>query len=258
MINNKKQEQKFKKMIISVKCKNWRQNDIQSEESDAEFYNGPRQKALERDKYTCQCCGFRAEKWQEVHHVNDDHSDNRISNLLTVCMFCHLTQHIGLAGMNKEATLIWLPEISQPDLHHIVRAALYIKKQSEGGDMGGRSGFPMRGGGSDLKDAKEINQTAEKFFNILKSRAALAEEYFGFSDPSELANILLNMEDSQYNKREEFLSGLRLLPLGKRVVNGQDKMGEIIDSWSRDTFDAMKPSIWSGLFSSASSLIKDN
>ena len=59
--------------------------------------------------WQCQCCGKRCYKpgerpenltcseWTadilQVHHLNHDTKDNRLSNLLSVCAACHLSLH---------------------------------------------------------------------------------------------------------------------------------------------------------------------
>ncbi len=63
----------LKPLFLSVKTLNWRMNDRHSQDADMEF-SRVRKKALERDAYTCRFCGFKNNKWQEVHHVNDDHA----------------------------------------------------------------------------------------------------------------------------------------------------------------------------------------
>src|SRR3546814_6683866 len=70
-----------------------------------------RKVVLERDNHACQFCGFRAAKWQEVHHLNDDHADNRPENLITACWFCHMVHHIGRVGLFDEGGLIYAPEL---------------------------------------------------------------------------------------------------------------------------------------------------
>lgn len=49
-----------------------------------------RQKILLRDDFTCRYCGFKAEKYQIVHHIDGNPADNRESNLQTVCPMCNL------------------------------------------------------------------------------------------------------------------------------------------------------------------------
>ena len=55
-----------------------------------------RQKILERDDFTCQYCGFKAEKWQIVHHIDGNPNNNNEQNLMVVCQMCNLVEHAGM------------------------------------------------------------------------------------------------------------------------------------------------------------------
>ncbi len=55
-----------------------------------------RQRILERDDFTCQYCGFKAEKWQIVHHTDGNPNNNSESNLMTICQMCNLIEHAGM------------------------------------------------------------------------------------------------------------------------------------------------------------------
>lgn len=236
---------------LSVKAKNWRMFDSDSEAADTEFAL-VRKKVLERDDYSCKMCGFKASKWQEVHHVNDDHSDNRKENLLTVCMYCHLCQHIGLAGRNQEAVLAWIPEIPQDRLHHIIRSVQVAKRWSENAMM-------ARGVKSDaIRQAQELADGASSLMAKLRERQMQAEERIGTSDPLEIANIMLSMPDDMYERRGEFLAGIRLLPLGIRKQGVEDMMPKIVDSWldAGGAYVNLRPSAWLGMFRSSIKNVK--
>jgi intracellular multiplication protein IcmJ len=239
----------FLPLVLSVKAANWRMNDENSEEADTEFRH-VRQQALERDKRTCQFCGFKAVKYQEVHHLNDDHADNRQENLVTACGFCHQVQHIGLAGKNKEAVLVWLPEVSQDKLHHLVRSILVATKWAEGVEKNKASRREV------TRAAIQIAEAAKSLEGKFKARTADAEKHFMTSDPSELGNILHQMGVEQpvlYDRRADFLTGLRLLPLGKRMQNGKDTMPDIINSWTEPggPYTGVRPTTWVTLLTNA-------
>jgi intracellular multiplication protein IcmJ len=228
-------------LLLSVKAANWRTTDDASGEADDEFAL-VRRKALQRDGYTCRFCTFKAPKWQEVHHLNDDHSDNRLPNLVTACMFCHLCQHIGLAGRNREATLAWIPEIPQDQLNHVMRAILVVERWAEQATV-------RREAPNMIDVAVRMAGSAKSMRSKLMEREADAERLFRTHDPSEMANALLAMPDSLYEKRGDFLKGLRLLPLGRREKGGVDKMPEIVDVWmgTGGSFAPLPPPTWVGI-----------
>ena len=66
---------------------------------DFERFGGNREKALERDLYTCQKCGVtHHQKKLEVHHIdkqgrNKKEQNHALNNLLVVCTSCHMRIH---------------------------------------------------------------------------------------------------------------------------------------------------------------------
>lgn len=220
-------------------------NDHGAAEADSEFRN-VRRTVLQRDDYKCRFCSFRALKWQEVHHRNNDHADNRPNNLVTACSFCHMVQHIGLAGKNNEAVLIWLPEIPQDRLHHIVRTILVANRWAEVTLSSPRRRPDI------INASKEMSDASRSLFAKLRDREEGAVRHIGTSNALELANILLSMPDEAYDKRADFLRGVRLLPLGKRQQEGEDIMPKVIDSWmdAGGPYGNLKPSTWIGLLRS--------
>lgn len=239
-------------LFLSVKTLNWRMNDRNSLEADSEFVRN-RKKALERDNHTCRFCGFRNMKWQEVHHFNDDHHDNRLDNLITTCPYCHMCQHIGLAGANKEAILIYRPEITQAQLHHLVRTAQVAERHYDSlKNETDANGAPKRS--PNLKIAAEAAEMAKALMSALKASAEGARQHLLTSDPVDLANAMLLMPDEAYAKRREFLSGIRLLPLGVRNQNSENIMTSMVDSWRTGgaPYSNLQPNTWKTLISSFS------
>jgi len=57
-----------------------------------------RRAVRERDNYTCQVCGKEFApngKQPHVHHIDYDKEDNNPSNLITLCIGCHMKTSIG-------------------------------------------------------------------------------------------------------------------------------------------------------------------
>ncbi len=225
-------------LYFSVKTKNWRMDDQNSESADAEFKN-VREKVVQRDKFTCAGCGFRSIKYQEVHHRDDDHANNDPKNLITACSFCHMVQHIGLAGMNKEAVIIWAPEFSQADIHHIVRNALVARRNYEivKKDMQAQTQI--------VKASRFVEEAATAIMNSLMDRMEEADNRLS-SDPSVVSDALMMLDDVVYDKRADFLTGFRLLPLGVRMRNGQNEMDKIVDGWleTGGPYNGLPPASW--------------
>jgi intracellular multiplication protein IcmJ len=235
-------------LFLSVKATNWRMNDRGAQEADLEF-QGARKKALDRDNHTCRFCGFRNNKWQEVHHFNDDHHDNRLENLITTCPFCHMCQHIGLAGARREAILIYRPELTQVQIHHLVRTALVADAHHESLKAEDQTGAPKRS--PNLKLAAEAAEMGKSLMAALRSSADGARGMLGTSDPVDLANAMMLLPDEAYARRRESLAGIRLLPLGVRNNGSENVMTTMIDSWRTGgaPYGNLLPNTWKTLIS---------
>ena len=154
-----------------------------------------REQILSRDKHTCVYCGFASEKYQDVHHLDGDHDNNIPENLVTACMFCHSTQHIGLCGKEGRGQLIWLPEMSQAALNHAVRwleLGPYAKPEV----------------------ISHINAPKESLMRFFESRIGVCVDKFGSADPSSLADHLMSLTDEMYERTVSIrLSPVRLFPV---------------------------------------------
>ncbi len=86
----------MKKLFPSFADPNTWRNNIQ-ERITREQWRKIRQKILERDNFTCQYCGFKAEKWQIVHHIDGNPNNNREDNLRVISQMCNLIEHAGMS-----------------------------------------------------------------------------------------------------------------------------------------------------------------
>ncbi len=192
IIEAKNMKEYKNKLILSSSRKSWQVSSSHGTESDKaniELWK----KIWSRDNHTCFFCGFKATRFQEVHHIDDRHSNNDPSNLTTVCSLCHQTFHLNTVSTTNGGKIIWLPEFSQQDLNHLCRAIFVAKEQS---------------------DENEIAEMWLSIYQSLESRTLIMDQYFhnGASDPGTFGQVLLNLEKELYNKREEFLYNFKLLP----------------------------------------------
>lgn len=74
---------------------------------------------LQRDQHTCRFCGWYCEEYQEVHHIDGDHTNHHADNLATICPLCHAAVHVGLTAAQGRARLIWEPRVPQHLLNHL-------------------------------------------------------------------------------------------------------------------------------------------
>ncbi|QHM90231.1 HNH endonuclease [Acetobacter pasteurianus] len=228
----RKTDQPLLPLILSVKAANWRMNDQDQDHADREFQK-IREKALQRDGYRCRFCNFFSRKFQEVHHKDDDHHNNTLDNLVTACFMCHSVQHIGLSGHMKESVLIWLPEISQAALNHLIRSCIVARFTCTETPLS-PPGTPPNRKIAPYADGGEILSAAESVMAALQDRSAEAAKLIGTSDPKELGSILQDIAIQRpdiYETRGEILNGIRLMNLGKKMSNDKDVLVEHVRAW---------------------------
>lgn len=246
-------------LILSAKREDWRMNDANSEDADAEFKTVKR-KVRERDQHRCRFCGFKqvkADYYMQVHHRNDDHHDNRPENLVTACMHCHAVQHIGLWGLQGEAVLVYLPEVDQFALNHFLRTIMVAQRFAD--KLAADAKVPAKGSspkqiGERLRGARKMAEQAQSLFDRIRACEADAQKRLGTSNPADVATAMLQMPDEAYAERHRFLAPYRLLLLGHhhpggRQVHPHDKMPEIVDGWLAEggPFRGIDPSTWKDL-----------
>jgi len=193
-----------------------------------------KQKIFERDAYTCQCCGFQSKKYQEVLHKNHKSSDVSEGNLLTVCIFCHQCFMLETVSAMRSGVLIWLPEMDQATLHHVVRA-IYVARISQG----------------------PVSEAARKALDVLMARREDVKKRIHTDDPYILATVLRDyLGEKQYDARDKKLEGVRLLPLDRRIIKEADlefnQFPQILAYWrSKDgPFGGKTPPQWIALYRS--------
>lgn len=148
---------------------------------------------FERDYYTCQFCGFQAKEYQEVVNADGNYTNNKLSNMITACCFCTQCLFLQSVGADEMSggQLIYLPELSQPDLNsfcHVLFCA-----------MGNNTGY---------------QDTAQSIYRSLKFRSQIIENKFGTgtSSPSVMGQMIIEYQARVPEKKVEFLKDLRLLP----------------------------------------------
>jgi intracellular multiplication protein IcmJ len=187
---------------------------------------------LERDDHTCQCCGFRSIKYQEVHFLDQNKHNLKLDNLATTCIFCHQCFNLDVATQMRSGVLIWLPEIEQATLNSIMQA-IYVARISQGA----------------------MAEAARKALDALMARREEARRRIFTDDPYVLTTVLRDYLTSRYyNERSSKLDGIRLFPLDRRIIKETDlefnQFPQILAYWrSKDgPFAGKAPSIWMDLY----------
>jgi intracellular multiplication protein IcmJ len=191
-----------------------------------------RQKLYERDGYACRFCGFKSQKYQDIHFVNGNSADMRPENMATACIFCHQCFNLDQVGAMRSGVLVWLPEIEQTALHHIARA-IYVARISQG----------------------PVAEAARRALDVLMQRREDAKRRLATDDPQILATVMRDyITEKTYEMRDKKLEGLRLFPLDRRIIKEADlefnQFPQILAYWrSKDgPFGGQQPKDWTGLY----------
>ena len=194
-----------------------------------------RTKIMTRDNYTCAYCNFRSERFQEIRPLNPNGMarSSKPEDWVTACHMCDQCLSLERTGMMGEGILIWLPELSQADLNHLVRA-LYIARS----------------------DDAPAADAARKSLDILKNRREEAKRRIGTDDVMILATAFSDqLSETEYMERNDKLDGLRLFSLDRRMqrtANGEvDRFPDMLAYWrsKNGPFGTMPPQNWSELAS---------
>lgn len=194
--------------------------------------NETRQKVFQRDDNTCRYCGFKSEKYQDVHFINNNPKDTHFDNMATSCIFCHQCFNLKKVSDMKSGVLIWMPEMSQADLHHVARA-IYVARISQG----------------------SMADTAKKALDVIRERREHAKDRLNTDDPYILASV---MEDfllpKHYANRGKKLDGIKLFPLDRRIIKEGDlefnQFPQILAYWrsKNGPFGGKIPNQWKNLY----------
>ena len=221
-----------KELILSASKKAWKMSSTHGTEFDKDFQR--RHKAVwttvwQRDSNKCYYCGFKSTKHQEIHHLNDDHDDNSLDNLVTACPLCHQNFHLDTVSNTNGGKIIWLPEFSQQELNYICRAIFIAIEESEMAEAEG-------------KDVVGFAKIAKMLETSLSERALIVEQHFqtNSSDPSVFANALINMTEDQYSKRSQYLQSFKILHFKTRFPV-QTKY------WKNNLFSNIPVETWTNL-----------
>ncbi|HAU1667455.1 TPA: HNH endonuclease [Legionella pneumophila] len=176
-----------------------------------ERFKSYEQKIFQRDRYTCQFCGFQARLYQDIVNLDGDYTNNRLSNLATACCFCaqcFFVESVGVGGYGG-GTLIYLPELTQAELNslcHVLFCAIT-------NDTGYKS-------------------SAQNIYRSFKFRSQIVEEKFGegTSDPAIFGQLMIDSGVNSEEIREKLFKNIRLLP-------SRAKFRKQIEKWAASALE---------------------
>lgn len=233
-------------LVMSAKRSVWRMHD-HADEADKVFRQ-MRKSILDAFENKCVYCTHLSAKYQEVHHGDDDHKNNKPENLWCTCPLCHQVFHMGLAGMKDGADIVYVPELSQAEVNQLALVIWLVTETEEGRfkDPQEKLYFSRLAG-----RAKTIQGMLENRRGTvqLKLKAALKETRFppelidkiklSHLTPTLFSNVLMSLDDETYEKRASLLGGLRMLPkparFRERIAHWSSEQDAVlpVPSWDR-------------------------
>ncbi len=151
------------------------------------------QKILQRDRFTCQFCGFQAKQFQDIVNLDGNFTNNKVSNLATSCCFCaqcFFMESVGVGGYGG-GTLVFLPEFTQSELNSLCHVLFCAITNDTG-----------------------YKNSAQSIYRSFKFRSQAVEDKFGegTSDPAIFGQLLIDSGVSVEHGTDKILNNIRLLP----------------------------------------------
>lgn len=157
----------------------------------------------------CYYCDFSfgSSTYFEVHHLDHDHQNVDPGNLVPICEMCHSAFHIDLVNRKwpgDSGKIIFLPELSQPELNNLLQAVFYTMAVNEVGEQNASNDRPAIQPHTVYLRLANRADGVERNFRGETVRA-------GLSEPFALSRVLASMSGDDYERRDAILSGLRYL-----------------------------------------------
>lgn len=178
-----------------------------------ERFKSHEKRVFDRDKYTCQFCGFQAKLYQDVVNLDGNFSNNKLDNLVTACCFCSqcfFIESVGVGGYGG-GTLIYLPELSQPELNSLCHVLFCAITNDTG-----------------------YKNSAQTIYRGFKLRSQAIEDKFGegTSDPAIFGHLLIDSGHIGDDCANQLLQDIRLLP-------SRAKFRKQIEGWAASALKEM-------------------
>lgn len=229
-----------KNLILSSRKNSWQLSDehgalVKKNKKVLGIY----EKILKRDNCTCYYCGFKSTKYQEIHHLNDNHNDFSEDNLVAICPLCHQVFHLNIVNNTTGGKIIWLPEFSQQELNYLLRALFICMAEDEN---------PINSTNNENNSNVKFYNMAKSIYQSLESREQIVAQHFysGTGNDTNENNVgafgqmLLNMTEEEYNDRIETISNFKLLAT-------PGKFDKQIKYWKSKTYANLPLNTWEKL-----------
>lgn len=167
------------------------------------------EKLISQRKYTCECCGFKSERYMRLVSKSGAYSVLKPELFMVSCPFCFMVRRLERA--KDKAVLIYMPELTQQQINMITHAIWHFSS------------------------SKSLNSTQFHYsndtYNNFYKRIEPVDIALGDKAhlPENFAFALKSISDSEYLLRESVFSGIRLLPVRKGFTSE-------IEYWSKDIY----------------------
>lgn len=163
-----------------------------------------------RHNRRCAACSFQFGAWEgfELHHLDGDHGNVAIDNLVPICTLCHWPLHLDLVLRELSGNagrVIYLPELQQHELNQLLYAIGFHAATNSQVDG-------------------EADRSASKVYARLEARAEAVEKVngktvrTGLSQVHVMVRLLQDIKDERYLDRDGWLAGCRYLPPLSEIV----------------------------------------
>jgi intracellular multiplication protein IcmJ len=163
------------------------------------------------------CCGFCAQPGAAFPARVRGSTGETIRG----CALCFLAEHLERPRIDEEASLIWLPEVSQVVINTLMRE-IHIRLRTLRETLHAEFRLSL-----DTEERRRLFHARA----LLLGCGAAASSRLGTGRPSDLASAMLRLSDAAYRQRFKLLGGLRLLSSGRFFEGDRDIYPEIVDRW---------------------------
>jgi intracellular multiplication protein IcmJ len=202
-------------LFPSVKRRTWRTIKQSDLDADKEF-SEVRKRAMEKGNHTCVFCGLKSMAAMDVHHFDDDHTNNGYDNLKVADPLCHMVNHIGQIGSRQGGIMVSLPALGQANLNHLLRTIFHVLH---------------KGDASQKMEAKELLR------HLVEVGRPAALEKWGSTSLTDFAEAMLLMTVDEYaNRGEHFAS--------ERVLLNPGAFAHQTETWSDTLYKTLPLNVW--------------
>jgi len=165
----------------------------------------------------CAFCGF-VSRQNDIHNLNDNHSNIEADNLTVADPICHAWQHLGEQKENA-SYLAYLPGLTATDVNHLQRTIL-VALASEDAFI--------------RADAKEL-------MNWMASHRKYVFDVWQSYEPTVFASVLKRLDPELRQNKVNILNELAL------IVN-PSMYGKYVTAWKSEAYRMHPQSTWPGIY----------